>query len=114
MTALLRAALAQGGLALATLAGCAQNPEHVYLQTVPRAEYDRDILLYADQAPAGASLPEIIDAAEADLLAFFEALPEAKLAYRYAAGKWTVAEVLQHVIAYEHIMRESLLDIAQA
>ena len=108
----MRAHLLSLSASLASLFGCAQNPKHVYLQSIPTAEYDRNILYYADQAPAGTTLDAVIDASEADLEAFFAALPADKLGYRYARGKWTVAQVLQHVITYEHIMRESLLDIA--
>ena len=110
----LRVALACVLQALLSATGCTQTPTHVYLQTIPAEEYDRNILYYADQAADGTSLAEVIDATEANLLAFFEALPESKLGYRYAPGKWTVAEVLQHIITYEHIMRESLLNIAGA
>ena len=108
----MRAHLLSLSASLASLFGCAQNPKHVYLQSIPDTEYDRNILYYADQAPAGTTLDAVLDASDADLEAFSAALPADKLAYRYARGKWTVAQVLQHVITYEHIMRESLLDIA--
>jgi uncharacterized damage-inducible protein DinB len=35
--------------------------------------------------------------------AFFDKLPEEKLEYRYAAGKWTPKEVLMHIIDTERV-----------
>jgi uncharacterized damage-inducible protein DinB len=38
-----------------------------------------------------------------DTPAFFEKLPEEKLDYRYTAGKWTIKEVLMHIIDTERV-----------
>src|SRR5437868_3220093 len=38
-----------------------------------------------------------------DTPAFFEKLPEEKLDYRYAAGKWTIKDVLMHIIDTERV-----------
>ncbi len=45
--------------------------------------------------------------------AFYTGLPEEKAEYRYAAGKWTLKEVLQHVIDTERIMSYRLLRISR-
>ena len=34
---------------------------------------------------------------------FIANIPENKISYRYRSGKWTVGEVLQHIITYEKI-----------
>lgn len=44
---------------------------------------------------------------------FYTALPEDKAEYRYAPGKWTLKELLQHVIDTERIMSYRLLRISR-
>ena len=44
---------------------------------------------------------------------FYTHLPEAKAEYRYAPGKWTVKELLQHVVDTERIMTYRLLRISR-
>ena len=38
-----------------------------------------------------------------ETISFFEALPEEKLDYRYAADKWTIKEVFMHIIDTERV-----------
>lgn len=47
------------------------------------------------------------------LIDFFSALPEAKANYSYAPDKWTVKELLQHIIDTERILSCRLLRIAR-
>lgn len=47
------------------------------------------------------------------LIDFFSNLPEAKAEFRYAPGKWTVKELLQHIVDTERIMSYRLLCIAR-
>ncbi|MCQ0110766.1 DinB family protein [Zhouia amylolytica] len=42
-----------------------------------------------------------------------EALPEGKMLYAYAPGKWTIAEVVLHVIDAERVFQYRLLRIAR-
>ena len=47
------------------------------------------------------------------LIAFYTGLPEEKAAFRYADDKWTLKELLQHVVDTERIMSYRLLRIAR-
>ena len=115
--AALRVSAFLGTLSLAL--GCGGRPtpapstsDSVFLQSIPTSEYDQNILYYAGQAYPGSTLSETLSAKARAMDAFLAALPEDRLGTRYARGKWTVAEVVQHVISYEHIMAESALMIA--
>lgn len=55
----------------------------------------------------------IVNDYSASLEVFYMALPEAKADYAYADGKWTVKDVLQHVIDAERIFTYRLLRIAR-
>jgi hypothetical protein len=49
----------------------------------------------------------------APLYSFYAGLPEEKANHSYAAGKWTLKELLQHVVDTERIMSYRLLRIAR-
>ena len=85
---------------------------HAYLATIPPAEYDRNILGYASQVYPGETLDEVLAETARAMEAFVASVPEDSLGTRYRRSAWTVGEVLQHVISYEHIMTESALMIA--
>ena len=70
------------------------------------AEYSYQILYYTNQAYPADTPAEMWQATTEALVEFIEAIPAEKMQYRYAPAKWTIGEVLQHLISYEHIMRE--------
>ena len=45
---------------------------------------------------------------------FFETIPDAKLEYRYAEGKWTPKEILLHLIDTERVFAYRALQFARA
>ncbi len=44
---------------------------------------------------------------------FFNSIPEEKIDYRYAEGKWTIKEVLQHIIDTERVFTYRALAFAR-
>ncbi|MEM9261151.1 MAG: alpha/beta hydrolase-fold protein, partial [Bacteroidota bacterium] len=80
---------------------------NMYYPSIPTSKYDRNIAFYASQAPTGSSLEEILHTSRQELIDFIEAIPGDSMDYAYGWGKWTIGEVLHHVLYYEHIMRES-------
>ncbi len=62
---------------------------------------------------AGNSVPEIMQAHTTALHAFYTGIPEYKADYAYAPGKWTVKDVLQHVIDAERIFSYRILRISR-
>lgn len=62
---------------------------------------------------SGNHIMEAIQNHSADLTDFYNRLPEQKAGYRYAPGKWTIKEVLQHVTDTERIFSYRVLRIAR-
>lgn len=59
------------------------------------------------------SVSELIATFSEGLIQFVENLPDAKANYAYAPGKWTVKEVLQHVLDMERVFAYRALVIAR-
>src|SRR6476619_2103355 len=69
---------------------------HNYISQVP----ENDLLeAFAKQTPA--------------FIQFIESIPLEKYDYRYAEGKWTIKEVLQHIIDAERIFADRALRFAR-
>jgi uncharacterized damage-inducible protein DinB len=65
-------------------------------------EYPTVYQKYFDLVPAGDFL-SLLDQNSIDTIEFFENIPTAKVDYRYAEGKWTVKQVLMHLIDTERV-----------
>jgi hypothetical protein len=59
------------------------------------------------------SIAEAIDQYAAEMEVFYTGLPEDKADYAYAPGKWTLKELLQHVIDAERIFAYRILRISR-
>ncbi|MEA3427189.1 MAG: DinB family protein [Bacteroidota bacterium] len=59
------------------------------------------------------SVAEAVQRYAAVLNDFYTSLPEEKADYRYAEGKWTIKELLQHVIDAERIFAYRILRISR-
>lgn len=58
---------------------------------------------YLDLVPAGYHLEQALTESGKALVDYLRTLPPDRAAYRYAPGKWSVGEALQHVIDTERI-----------
>lgn len=64
-------------------------------------------------AAQGNSIEELIANHSADFLNFLNAIPNAKADFAYASGKWTVKQLLQHMIDTERIFAFRALTFAR-
>ncbi|MEM8906512.1 MAG: DinB family protein [Bacteroidota bacterium] len=85
---------------------------HQLFKHIPTNEYDLALRYYTDKAVDGTTVPEVLTNSTIILKEALDKIPEDKIKYRYGFGKWTVGEVLQHLISYERIMTERALMIA--
>ncbi len=60
-----------------------------------------------------APLLQLLEEGKAHSLQLFQSIPENKHAYRYAAGKWSIKEVLQHIIDTERVFAYRALRISR-
>ena len=67
-------------------------------------EYNEFYAGYIGKVPKNWTLKKGFDLGKTEVVAFFKAIPNDKLEYRYAENKWTVKEVFQHIIDTERVM----------
>lgn len=72
------------------------------MQRPSAGEYHENYQKYFDLVPEGPYL-ELLGQNSKDTLGFFETIPKDKLDFRYAPGKWTIKELLLHVIDTERV-----------
>jgi len=65
-------------------------------------EYDPNYQKYFDLIPSGDYL-DLLEQNTIGTVEFFDTIPPEKHAYRYAEGKWTIKEVLMHIIDTERV-----------
>ena len=68
---------------------------------------------YIEKLQNHIQLREGFEAGKTAIIRFFEAIPEEKANYRYASGKWSIKEVLQHLIDTERIFMYRCFCIAR-
>lgn len=75
-------------------------------------EYNPTYQKYFDLVPEG-SYPEVLKENTKNTIDFFEYLPAQKLDHKYAPGKWTIKEILLHIIDTERIFAARALMAAR-
>lgn len=73
------------------------------IEDIKANEYNPYYKRYLDQLDASTELISGFEEGKSRVIQFFKSIPEEKLDYRYAADKWTVKEVFQHLIDTERI-----------
>jgi hypothetical protein len=78
-----------------------------------RSEYADFYKNYIEAIPENTSLPEVFSFGVEQVLPFFSSLTENQMAHAYAEGKWTLKEMLLHIIDSERIFAYRALSIAR-
>ncbi len=76
-------------------------------------EYHPYFKTYMDKVNDLPLLDSLINGKE-ETIKFFKAIPESKLDYRYDDGKWTVKEILIHIIDTERVFNYRALQFARS
>ncbi|EMQ95102.1 hypothetical protein D778_00099 [Xanthomarina gelatinilytica] len=84
----------------------------LYVTDLPETEY---VQFYANYIKLAGKKDLIsgLTASFKETLSFFESIPNDKLEYRYQDGKWTVKDILQHIIDTERIFAYRALRFAR-
>ena len=77
------------------------------------SEYHTFYANYMRQVPKDINLMGGFKGGSEQLVAFFTQIPSSKLEFRYAEGKWSIKEVLQHIIDTERVFMHRCFRIAR-
>ena len=80
---------------------------------VQPSEYNDFYGRYVEKVPENTELISGYEEDRENVLSFFKAIPEEQFTYRYQPEKWSIKEVLQHMIDNERIFIIRLLRIAR-
>ena len=82
------------------------------IKDLSRAEYDEYTSYYMDLVPPG-NFHEELEKSKLNVITFFQAIPPEKQHYQYAENKWTIKDILQHMIDVERIFAYRALRFAR-
>lgn len=82
-------------------------------QDLQPTEYNAYYSRYIEKASNYSNLKTGFEEDKKMVLDFFLSIPENKLEYRYEAEKWSIKEILQHIIDTERIFMYRLLRISR-
>jgi uncharacterized damage-inducible protein DinB len=77
------------------------------------SEYNSYYETYVSKVSKDIRLLDGFIEAETYVVDFFKSIPESKLEYRYATGKWSIKEILQHIIDAERVFMYRCFRIAR-
>lgn len=77
-----------------------------------KTEYDPYYETYVSLVPEG-DIVDILERQSAEVAGFFSAIPEEKGPYAYAEGKWSIKELLGHLIDGERIFMYRVFRISR-
>ena len=82
-------------------------------QDLKHNEFDIYYKRYIDKLDDNSELIESFEKGKLDMISFYKSIPEDKLNYRYQTEKWSIKEILQHLIDTERIFMYRCFRIAR-
>jgi uncharacterized damage-inducible protein DinB len=73
------------------------------------SEYQKSVISLVPQG----NIPKIMEANEKKLIKLAKNLPKKKLNYRYAKGKWSIPEIIVHLIDTERVLTYRILAVSR-
>ncbi|MEM8486495.1 MAG: DinB family protein [Bacteroidota bacterium] len=83
-------------------------------KTIDTEEYNPYYSRYLDKLSPDVALLDAYTQGQDRVISYFSGIPEAQHTFRYATGKWSIKEVLQHLIDTERIFMYRAFRIARA